>query len=75
VPTPRIRTAFEALPGIRRFLSFRSHQSYGRPLASVRYNRGFFEGLIEQGGFRLESYDKPSVRKAQRGLILSKASR
>ncbi len=50
---------------------YRGRQSYRKSLASVRYNREFFENLIDQNGFRLERYD-PSVRQAQRCLIVSK---
>lgn len=52
-------------------VGYRGRQSYRKPLASVRYNREFFEGLLDKNGFRLERYD-PSVRQAQRCLIVSK---
>jgi hypothetical protein len=43
-------------------------------LQSVRYNREFFEGLLDESGFQLERYD-PSLRQAQRCLIISKKSK
>lgn len=52
-------------------VGYRGRQSYRKPLASVRYNREFFENLLYKNGFRLERYD-PSVRQAQRCLIVSK---
>ena len=50
---------------------YRGRWNYRRPLASVRYNQEFFEGLLDKNGFRLERYD-PGLRQAQRCLILSK---
>ena len=52
---------------------YRGRRSYRKPLASVRYNREFFEGLLDQNGFRLERY-APDLRKAQRCLVVSKKS-
>ena len=50
---------------------YRGRRSYRKPLASVRYNREFFEGLLEKSGFRLERY-APNLREPQRALIVSK---
>lgn len=50
---------------------YRGVQKYRMRLQSVRYNREFFEGLLDESGFRLERYD-PSLRETQRCLIISK---
>jgi SAM-dependent methyltransferase len=52
-------------------VGYRGRHEYKRPLATVRYNREFFEGLLDDSGFRVERYD-PELRKAQRCLIVSK---
>lgn len=50
---------------------YRGRKSYCGPLASVRYNREFFEGLLDGSGFHVDGYD-PTVRQPQRCLIVSK---
>ncbi len=53
-------------------IGYRGKYEYNTPLATVRYNREFFESLIDQSGFRLEGYYS-IVREGQRNLVVSKA--
>ncbi len=53
--------------------NYRNRRRYKGPLDVVRYNREFFEKLVERCGFRLEGYGQPSARKVQQGMTLSKA--
>jgi SAM-dependent methyltransferase len=53
-------------------IGYRGKTQYRNPLATVRYNREFFENLLEESGFHLESYDHPELRQAQRCLTVSK---
>ncbi len=52
-------------------IGYRGRQEYKRPLTTVRYNRSFFESLLDKSGFRVDGYD-PNLREAQRCLIASK---
>lgn len=52
-------------------IGYRGRYEYKKSLASVRYNREFFENLIEECGFRVEGY-YPDLREAQRCLVVSK---
>lgn len=52
---------------------YRGTKEYIMRLQTVRYNREFFEGLLEESGLHLESYE-PSVKQGQRTLIVSKKS-
>lgn len=55
-------------------VGYRGRYEYNNPLATVRYNRKFFESLLEESGFHLESYDHPPQRTGQDCLTVSKAS-
>lgn len=52
---------------------YRGVQEYIMRLQTVRYNREFFEGLLDESGFQLERYD-PDLRQGQRCLIISQKS-
>jgi SAM-dependent methyltransferase len=53
-------------------VGYRGRYEYNNPLATVRYNREFFENLLEESGFRLEGYDHPPQRTGQDCVTVSK---
>jgi ubiquinone/menaquinone biosynthesis C-methylase UbiE len=52
-------------------IGYRGRQEYKKSLATVRYNREFFENLLDESGFCVERY-APELRETQRCLIVSK---